>query len=132
MDTNDDGLKEWYAIDLISALRTYSTSYKIMSTEQLMVSDSFIGLTATNYADCIASSMYNYYANGEETNLFITTQAQMDTLSAYITAHNSKTTTYKSITIFVTDTAFVSGYTTISSKEATINNTYGYIVTIAI
>lgn len=132
VDTNDDGLKEWYAIDLISALRTYSTSYKIMSTEQLMVSDSFIGLTSTNYADCVASSMYNYYANGEETNLFITTQAQMDTLSAYITAHNSKTTTYKSITIFVTDTAFVSGYTTISSKEATINNTYGYIVTIAI
>ena len=132
VDTNDDGLKEWYALDLISALKTYSTSYKIMSTEQLMVSDSHIGLTATNYADCVASSMYNYYANGEETNLFITTQAQMDTLSAYITANNSKTTTYKTITIFVTDTAFVSGYTLISSQEATISNTYGYIVTIAI
>ena len=139
VDTNDDGLKEWYAIDLTSSIKTIeesSSKYDLMSTEGLMVSDAYIGLTATNYADCAASTMYNYYANGEETNLFITSQATMDALATYITDNNAKTKTYKAISFFVTNKAYITAsgltYTEISSKTATINNTSGYIVTIAI
>ena len=104
-----------------------------------MVSDSYLNYTADNYTDCVANTMYNYYAE-ETQNLYITSQAQMDTLATYILANNTKTTTYKSVSMFVVgdyttllNSSTLNGqYTLINAKQATINNSTGYIVTIAI
>ena len=54
LDTDDDGLKEWYAIDITAGIKSNtisSTTYDFMSTEGLMVSDSYLGYNADNYTD---------------------------------------------------------------------------------
>ena len=142
IDKDDDGLKEWFAIDITAGIKTKTIStktYDFMSTEGLLVSDTYLGYTAENYTDCIASTMYNYYA-AEAQNLYITNQDQMDALATYLLANPTKTTTYKSVSMFVVGdyealfnaSALNGQYELINAKQATINNSAGYIVTIAI
>ena len=142
IDTDDDGLKEWYAIDLTAGVKTKTisaTTYDFMSTEGLLVSDTYLGYIAENYTDCTCSTMYNYYVT-EELNLYITSQAQMDTLATYLLANATKITTYKSVSMFVVGDyeamfaarALNGQYELVNEKQATINNAAGYIVTIAI
>ncbi|MBO4694402.1 MAG: InlB B-repeat-containing protein [Clostridia bacterium] len=142
IDTNADGVGEWYVVDATwGNLAITGTGIEIYDASHFLISDAqktAQGCAGDNYTDIVATTTYNYYLtetfeyNSTTYDLYIENAAELQALKNYMQDNDSKTTTYKTISIFIVGTLEPTGMV-VEGINATINGVNGkyYILIIS-
>ena len=142
IDTDADGVGEWYVVDATwGNLNITGHNIEIYDASHFMISDAqktAQGCTGDNYTDIVATATYNYYStetfeyNSTTYDLYIENAAELQALKNYMQDNDSKTTTYKTISIFIVGTLEPTGMV-VEGINATINGVNGkyYILIIS-
>ena len=147
IDTDADGVGEWYVVDATwGNLGITGTNIEIYDASHFLISDAqkaAKGCVGDNYLDIEATTTYNYYVtetfeyNSTTYDLVIESAEESQILKSYMLENNTKTTTYKTISIFIVGTNTMdlvpAGVSYVDGMEVTIGNVQGkyYILIIS-
>ena len=147
IDTDADGVGEWYVVDATwGNLAITGTGIEIYDASHFLISDAqktAQGCEGDNYSDIVAASTYNYYVtetfeyNSTTYDLYIESAAEAQILKSYMLDNDDKTSTYKTISIFIVGTNTLDlvpgGVSYVDGRETAINGVNGkyYILIIS-
>ena len=142
IDTNGDGVGEWYVVDATWGNTVVNGNAEMFNAKHLFMTDAQkaeVGCTGDNYADVEAIYSFNYYAtetftyNSEEYDLFIINSSELTILMNYLNENSDKTTTYKTVSVFICGSNVPTGVAFVEEGSASISGVQGkyYIIIIS-